>query len=97
MIIVGTHYDEVLPAHRKQVIDRYREVICNRFVSDKLGGGLQNVVEHGLPRVIAVTEVSSKARSEYNIKELRGLIYEKVLSLRDSGTCLVWSAFFTGQ
>lgn len=85
MIIVGTHYDELHPSRRRKTIDRYREIIRSRFVSDRLGGGLQNIVEHGLPQVIAVVEVSSKPKAEFNIRELRGLIYDKVLSLRDTG------------
>ena len=85
MIIVGTHYDEILPQNRPGVIKLYRDTIFSRFVSDRYGGGLQNNVEHGIPRVVEVVEVSSKARAEHNIRELRGIIHDKVLSIRDSG------------
>ena len=85
VIIVGTHYDEIPSGSRQTIINQYRKIIYTRFVSDKFGGGLQNNVEHGIPRVVDVTEVSSKPKAEHNIRELRGLIYESVLSIRDSG------------
>ena len=85
MIIVGIHYDEIPSANRQPLINEYRKIIYTRFVSDKFGGGLQNNMEHGIPRVVDVTEVSSKPKAEYNIRELRGLVYESVLSIRDSG------------
>ena len=85
MIIVGTHYDEIVPQNRAEVIKRCRDAIFKRFVSDRYGGGLQNNVEHGIPRVVEVVEVSSKPKAEHNIRELRGLIHDKVLSIRDSG------------
>jgi len=85
VIIVGTHYDEIVPQNRAEVIKRCRDAIFKRFVSDRYGGGLQNNVEHGIPRVVEVVEVSSKPKAEHNIRELRGLIHDKVLSIRDSG------------
>ncbi|XP_065057929.1 leucine-rich repeat serine/threonine-protein kinase 1-like isoform X2 [Rhopilema esculentum] len=84
VIIVGTHYDEIPPANRKQTVDEYRSILYSRYVSEKLGGGVPSMAEKGLPKVIEVTEVSSKPRSEHNIRELRHLIYDKALSLRDT-------------
>ena len=88
VIIVGTHYDEIPPANRKQTVDEYRSILYSRYVSEKLGGGVSSMSEKGLPKVIEVTEVSSKPRSEHNIRELRHLIYDKALSLRDTGKLL---------
>ena len=85
VIIVGTHYDELSSQSRKQNVERYRKKIYERYVSKENGGAVRSLLEKGLPRVIAVTEVSSKAKAEYGIRELRNLIYEKVLSLRDTG------------
>ena len=85
MIVVGTHYDELPSAGRQELITKYRKLIFTRFVSDKHGGGLLNISQHGIPRVVDVVEISSKPKSEHNIRELRGLIYDNVLSVQDFG------------
>ncbi len=84
VVIVGTHYDEMAPQTRKELIDSYRIAIKTRYVSSALGGGIQRLNEKGLPRVLAIAEVSCKNRTEHNIRDLRNIIYETATSLKDS-------------
>ena len=51
------------------------------------------MLEKGLPRVLAVAEVSCKNRAEFNIKDLRNTIYETALALKDTSKFLYFTSF----
>ncbi len=53
-------------------------------MAESLGGGVPKLFEKGLPRVMAVAEVSSKIGTEYKIRDLRNIIYETATSLKDT-------------
>lgn len=81
VIIVGTHYDEVLNNSKKfpqSFVEDLQRQIRERFVA------VQDADKKGLPRVIDSVIVSCKSR--FNIRVLCDLIYRCAYELRLPGT-----------
>ena len=68
-----------------------RKEIFWRFVSSKLGGGVNNLTEKGLPNVVEVIEVN--CTSQRSVGKVRDLIYETVVNLKASKKSMYISIF----
>lgn len=79
VIIVGTFLDEA-EKKKKGYADEMNKQVKKRFVSVSKGGGVENLSERGLPRVVEIIEVSCK--NSRNIGKLRELIYDTVMDLK---------------
>lgn len=79
VIIVGTFLDEA-DKKKRGYVDEMNKQIRKRFVSIQKGGGVHNLTERGLPRVVEIIEVSCK--NNRNINKLRELIYDTVMELK---------------
>lgn len=79
VIIIGTFLDEA-KNKRKDYVEDMRNEINRRFVLTKHGGGLSNLTEKGLPKVVKVVEVN--CRSPRSVAKIRELIYDTVMALK---------------
>lgn len=61
-------------------------MISDNYIATEFGGRVLNTRERGLPKVMAMIEVSCK--TGYNIRELRQLIYKTSYEIKEKGRYL---------
>ena len=84
VIIVGTHYDCLEDKDRRSdYLTNLRSMISDNYLAAEFGGRVQNTRERGLPKVMAMIEVSCK--TGYHIRELRQLIYNTSFEIKEKG------------
>lgn len=83
VIIVGTHYDMLEADKRTDYLTNLRTMISDNYIATEFGGRVQNTRERGLPKVMAMIEVSCK--TGYHIRELRQLIYNTSFEIKEKG------------
>ena len=83
VIIVGTHYDLMTAEERKANLPNIQEMIKDRYIAMEYGGRVYAPRERGLPKVMAMIEVSSK--TGHNVRELRHMIYNIACEIKEKG------------
>jgi len=83
VIIVGTHYDMLEADKRSDYLTNLRTMISDNYIATEFGGRVLNTRERGLPKVMAMIEVSCK--TGYHIRELRQLIYNTSFEIKEKG------------
>lgn len=78
VIIVGTHLDEAKNRYTAGAVENLKREVRERFM------GVMDADKHGLPRVVACIEVSSKTKQ--NIPQLIRMVAEAAWDLRSPGT-----------
>lgn len=68
---------------RSDYLTNLRTMISDNYIATEFGGGVQNTRERGLPKVMAMIEVSCK--TGYHIRELRQLIYNTSFEIKEKG------------
>lgn len=68
---------------RSDYLTNLRTMISDNYIATEFGGRVQNTRERGLPKVMAMIEVSCK--TGYHIRELRQLIYNTSFEIKEKG------------
>lgn len=61
-------------------------MISDNYIATEFGGRVHNTRERGLPKVMAMIEVSCK--TGYHIRELRQLIYSTSYEIKEKGSLI---------
>ena len=81
---MGTHYDCLEDKERRsEYLPSLRSMISEKYLAAEYGGSVMNTRERGLPKVMAMIEVSCK--TGYHIRELRQLVYNTSFEIKEKG------------